>query len=77
MRDHSPLYLHVAKPPLFSPLFCRYNLEVSGGLGPTVEHVFRIGLMGENATLEKVDMVLSILNEAIQSIKLRAERAKI
>lgn len=42
-----------------------------------MEHVFRIGLMGENATLEKVDMVLSILNEAIQSIKLRAERAKI
>lgn len=58
----------------------RYNLEISGGLGPTVEHVFRIGLMGENATLEKVDMVLSILNEAIQSIKLRAiktERSKI
>ncbi|EDW00110.1 alanine--glyoxylate aminotransferase [Drosophila grimshawi] len=58
----------------------KYNLEVSGGLGPTVEHVFRIGLMGENATLEKVDMVLSILNEAIHSIKLRAvktERSKI
>ncbi|KAH8270656.1 hypothetical protein KR044_000096 [Drosophila immigrans] len=56
----------------------KYNLEISGGLGPTVGHVFRIGLMGENATLEKVDMVLSILNEAIQSIKLRAvERSKI
>jgi len=35
-----------------------------------VEHVFRIGLMGENATVERVDMVLSILNEAIQSSKL-------
>ncbi|ALC48637.1 Spat [Drosophila busckii] len=58
----------------------KYNLEISGGLGPTAEHVFRIGLMGENATLEKVDMVLSILHEAIQSIKLRAlktERSKI
>ncbi|EDW75376.1 uncharacterized protein Dwil_GK20138 [Drosophila willistoni] len=55
----------------------KYNLEISGGLGPTVEHVFRIGLMGENATLEKVDMVLSILHEAIQSIKLRSERSKI
>ncbi|EDW62300.1 serine--pyruvate aminotransferase, mitochondrial [Drosophila novamexicana] len=54
----------------------KYNLEISGGLGPTVEHVFRIGLMGENATLEKVDMVLSILNEAIQSIKLRAVKAE-
>lgn len=59
---------------------CRYSVEISGGLGPTVEHVFRIGLMGENATLERVDMVLSILNEAIQSIKQRAvktERSKI
>ncbi|XP_030380957.1 serine--pyruvate aminotransferase, mitochondrial [Scaptodrosophila lebanonensis] len=58
----------------------KYNLEISGGLGPTVEHVFRIGLMGENATVEKVDMVLSILHEAIQSIKQRApnvERSKI
>lgn len=58
----------------------RYSVEISGGLGPTVEHVFRIGLMGENATLERVDMVLSILNEAIQSIKQRAvktERSKI
>ncbi|XP_034490130.1 serine--pyruvate aminotransferase, mitochondrial [Drosophila innubila] len=56
----------------------KYNLEISGGLGPTVEHVFRIGLMCENATLEKVDMVLSILNEAIQSIKQRSvERSKI
>jgi len=50
--------------------FFRYSVEISGGLGPTVEHVFRIGLMGENATVERVDMVLSILNEAIQSSKL-------
>lgn len=50
----------------------RYSVEISGGLGPTAEHVFRIGLMGENATVERVDMVLSILNEAIESIKLKA-----
>ncbi|BFG01052.1 serine--pyruvate aminotransferase mitochondrial-like [Drosophila madeirensis] len=54
----------------------KYSVEISGGLGPTVEHVFRIGLMGENATVERVDMVLSILHEAIQSIKLRAVKAE-
>jgi len=58
----------------------KYNLEISGGLGPTVEHVFRIGLMGENATLERVDLVLNILHEAIQSTKqrlLKTEKSKI
>ncbi|XP_061387951.1 alanine--glyoxylate aminotransferase [Musca vetustissima] len=47
----------------------KYNLEISGGLGPTVEQVFRIGLMGENATFERVDLVLNVLHEAIQSCK--------
>lgn len=58
--------------------FSRYNLEISGGLGPTVEHVFRIGLMGENATFERVDLVLNVLNEALQSTKLNFnEKSKI
>lgn len=51
-------------------------MEISGGLGPTVEQVFRIGLMGENATYERVDLVLNILHEAIQSTKL-VEKSKI
>lgn len=54
----------------------KYNLEISGGLGPTVEQVFRIGLMGENATFERVDLVLNIMHEAIQSEKLK-EKSKI
>ncbi|XP_067634263.1 alanine--glyoxylate aminotransferase isoform X2 [Eurosta solidaginis] len=54
----------------------KYNLEISGGLGPTAEQVFRIGLMGENATFERVDLVLNILHEAIQSTKLQ-EKSKI
>lgn len=28
-------------------IICRYNLEISGGLGPTAEQVFRVGLMGK------------------------------
>ncbi|XP_004533730.1 serine--pyruvate aminotransferase, mitochondrial [Ceratitis capitata] len=54
----------------------KYKLEISGGLGPTAEQVFRIGLMGENATYERVDLVLNILHEAIQSSKI-PEKSKI
>ncbi|XP_060529474.1 alanine--glyoxylate aminotransferase-like [Cylas formicarius] len=43
----------------------KYQLEVGGGLGPTVGQVFRIGLMGYNATPEKVEFVLSALREAL------------
>lgn len=49
------------------PFYFRYFLEIAGGLGPTVDQVFRIGLLGENATEEKVDLVLTILREAIQN----------
>lgn len=42
-----------------------YLLEISGGLGPTANKVFRIGLMGYNATPEKVDLVLEILKESL------------
>ncbi|XP_055839481.1 alanine--glyoxylate aminotransferase [Episyrphus balteatus] len=45
----------------------KYFFEISGGLGPTADHVFRIGVMGENATAEKVDLMLTILREAIQN----------
>uniref|UniRef100_U5EHZ8 Alanine--glyoxylate aminotransferase n=1 Tax=Corethrella appendiculata TaxID=1370023 RepID=U5EHZ8_9DIPT len=44
-----------------------FKVEISGGLGPTAGKVFRIGLMGENATTERVDMVLYVLKESIQS----------
>ena len=50
-------------------LFCRYKLEIAGGLGPTVGKVWRIGLMGENAKPEKVDYALRILKEAIDHVK--------
>lgn len=42
-----------------------YLMEISGGLGPTAEQVFRVGLMGENATTEKVDKYLMVFREAL------------
>jgi len=43
----------------------KHRVEVSGGLGPTAGKVWRIGLMGVNATEERVDLVLQALREAL------------
>lgn len=43
----------------------KYLMEVSGGLGPTAEQVFRVGLMGDNARLEKVQNYLAVFREAL------------
>jgi len=45
----------------------RRNVEIAGGLGPTAGRIWRIGLMGQNATEERVDMVLQVLDEAIKA----------
>ncbi|KAK0134516.1 Serine--pyruvate aminotransferase, mitochondrial [Merluccius polli] len=43
-----------------------HNLEVSGGLGPSVGLVLRVGLMGCNSSRESVDMVLNALKDALK-----------
>ena len=48
---------------------CRYKLEIAGGLGPTAGKVWRIGLMGQNAHPEKVEMALKVLKEALDHVK--------
>jgi len=47
----------------------KHNVEIAGGLGPSAGLVWRIGLMGQNATYEKVDRVLEVLAEAIEHVK--------
>ena len=49
--------------------FSRYKLEIAGGLGPTAGRVWRIGLMGQNAKPEKVEMALKVLKEALDHVK--------
>uniref|UniRef100_UPI00358EC762 alanine--glyoxylate aminotransferase isoform X2 n=1 Tax=Myxine glutinosa TaxID=7769 RepID=UPI00358EC762 len=46
-------------------LITKYNIEISGGLGPTAGKVWRIGLMGYNSTAETVDKVLNALQDAL------------
>ncbi|CAL1593225.1 unnamed protein product [Knipowitschia caucasica] len=43
-----------------------HNLEISGGLGPSVGLVLRVGLMGCNSTKASVDMVLAALKDALK-----------
>ena len=42
-----------------------YNIEIGGGLGPYAGKIWRIGLMGESATKNHVNMLLAALKEVI------------
>ncbi|KAK4023801.1 hypothetical protein OUZ56_009200 [Daphnia magna] len=43
------------------------RVEIAGGLGSTAGRIWRVGLMGQNATDERVDRVLDVLAESIKS----------
>ncbi|KAK4875451.1 hypothetical protein RN001_011873 [Aquatica leii] len=51
-----------------------YFLEISGGLGPTVNKVFRIGIMGYNATNDNVDFVLRVFEEGLDLAKNKSSK---
>lgn len=44
-------------------------MEISGGLGPSAGQIFRIGLMGQNATNDCVDLALKILRKSMDVSK--------
>lgn len=44
-------------------------VEISGGLGPTAGKVWRIGVMGHNASIEKVDKALKAFDEALRAVR--------
>jgi alanine-glyoxylate transaminase / serine-glyoxylate transaminase / serine-pyruvate transaminase len=46
-------------------LLSRDGIEVGGGLGPSAPAMWRIGLMGRNASFEVVDRVLTALDDAL------------
>ena len=50
----------------FHVCFSRYNIEVSGGLGPTVGVVWRIGLMGYNSRSDVVEQVIGAMADALK-----------
>ena len=46
-------------------LLRQHGIEVGGGLGPDAPAMWRIGLMGRNATIETADRVLAALDAAL------------
>ncbi len=53
-------------------LMKKYNVEIAGGLGPSVGKVFRIGLMGHNARPGNVELVLAGARLRLRSARFRA-----
>jgi alanine-glyoxylate transaminase / serine-glyoxylate transaminase / serine-pyruvate transaminase len=47
-------------------LLASYGIEIGGGLGPDAPPMWRIGLMGRNATVATASRVLGALDEALQ-----------
>jgi alanine-glyoxylate transaminase/serine-glyoxylate transaminase/serine-pyruvate transaminase len=48
-------------------LLVEHGIEIGGGLGPVAPPMWRIGLMGENATREVADTVLDALDAVLSS----------
>ncbi|KAK9842475.1 hypothetical protein WJX81_001656 [Elliptochloris bilobata] len=44
-----------------------YNVELAGGLGPTLGRVWRVGIMGYNATPANVELVLTSFREGLKA----------
>jgi alanine-glyoxylate transaminase / serine-glyoxylate transaminase / serine-pyruvate transaminase len=48
-------------------LLADYGIEVGGGLGPAAPPMWRIGLMGRNATVATATQVLAAFDEALEA----------
>jgi alanine-glyoxylate transaminase / serine-glyoxylate transaminase / serine-pyruvate transaminase len=44
----------------------KYSVEIAGGLGPTVGKVWRVGIMGFNATDANVELVLAAFRDGLK-----------
>lgn len=44
----------------------KYSVEIAGGLGPTVGKVWRVGIMGFNATDANVELVLASFRDGLK-----------
>ena len=44
----------------------KYAVEIAGGLGPTAGKVWRVGVMGYNAKLANVELVITALRDGLQ-----------
>ncbi|WLQ14567.1 alanine--glyoxylate aminotransferase family protein [Hahella aquimaris] len=52
-----------------SKLLTDYNMEIGAGLGPLQGKIWRIGLMGNNATVECANRAVSALGECLRALE--------
>mmetsp|Transcript_19465 Transcript_19465/g.49517 ORF Transcript_19465/g.49517 Transcript_19465/m.49517 type:complete len:419 (-) Transcript_19465:650-1906(-) len=45
----------------------KYQVEIAGGLGPTVGKVFRVGIMGYNAKPQNIELVVAAFREGLKA----------
>jgi aspartate aminotransferase-like enzyme len=48
---------------------CRYGIDLGVGLGPTLYKILRVGIMGVNANVVKVEAVLKSLKEGLEQAR--------
>jgi alanine-glyoxylate transaminase/serine-glyoxylate transaminase/serine-pyruvate transaminase len=44
----------------------KYSVEIAGGLGPTAGKVWRVGIMGFNATDANIELVLAAFRDGLK-----------
>lgn len=53
--------------------YYRYKVEISGGLGAQAGKIWRVGIMGYNATTENVSSVLRALSDSLRNAGYKAK----
>jgi alanine-glyoxylate transaminase/serine-glyoxylate transaminase/serine-pyruvate transaminase len=50
-------------------LLTEHNIEIGGGLGELAGRVWRIGLMGSNSAIDRVETLLTALDKTLHALK--------
>jgi alanine-glyoxylate transaminase / serine-glyoxylate transaminase / serine-pyruvate transaminase len=58
---------HIDEAHIRQQLLAQYGLEIGAGLGPLAGQIWRIGLMGQSATISHVDLCCAALAEVIKT----------
>jgi alanine-glyoxylate transaminase/serine-glyoxylate transaminase/serine-pyruvate transaminase len=54
----------------------KYQIEIGGGLGSLKDKIIRIGLMGYNARLDNVLLVIAAIKEALAAAEVNGQHSK-
>lgn len=83
MASRCPSVTSVIVPQNISPLIVinyameKHKLEIAGGLGETAGKIFRIGLLGDNATSALVEKTVKVLVEATNAARKSQQKSKL